>query len=284
MTDIFQKRAPIGTGRTEGTRTGISHLLGMGMGMGMAPHGDVPHPYFSPTHMVYGGSLIDNNEWRYTVFLVEFLTETKWKDIPIPRPSEDDENKTKQELTQLKDKQNHEDRAARRDEIVSESDDYLGLFENLCYFDFHSHPVTSDLVQIMDQIGWTVVQYFKETFRRNRPSYLDPSIRPMIRVPGHPSYPSGHSTQAHLIKHALSEVFSFRSDQFHDQLGQVAARIAENREWAGVHFKSDTEAGKNLAAAIWNIAKRNPNFKKLIDAAKHEALDRDKSRYNLLDH
>jgi hypothetical protein len=272
MTDQNDNRAPIGNSRRAGTRTGIGHLLGMGMGMGMGTHAsEGPHPYRSPAHMVYGGSLIDNYEWRHTVFLVEFLTNTDWKRIDVPKPKADDSNETIAELAELKNKQHHEDRAARHDEIVAESDDYVGLFENLCYFDAHSHPVISDLVQIVDQIGWAVVQCFKAVHRRVRPSYLDPEIRPIIRVPTHFAYPSGHSTQAHLIENALFEVFSFRGDGFRRELNRVAARIAENREWAGVHFKSDTVAGYNLAKAICDLAKPNSNFEKLIRAAKEEA-------------
>jgi hypothetical protein len=234
--------------------------------------------------MTYGDALTDRHEWRHTIFLVEFLTNTDWKKrIKVVDHYPDGSTETLAEVEELIAKQHHEGRGARRDEIVAEADDYLGLFENLCYFDAHSHPVTSDLVQILNQIGWAVVMHFKERHRRKRPSYQDPRIRPTIRVPAHPSYPSGHSTQAHLIKNALSEVFGFRGEKFKDALGEMAARIAENREWAGLHFKSDTIAGENLALAIWNLAKGNPNFDKLIKKAKAEAERESEALYKVLD-
>jgi hypothetical protein len=283
MADNHDNRASIGTGRTAGTRASISHLLAMAMAMGTHPS-EGPHPYRSPAHMTYGDALSDRHEWRHTVFLVEFLTNTKWKErIQVADHYPDGSEETLAEIEELIAKQHHEGREARREEIVAESDNYLGLFENVCYFDAHSHPVTSGLVQIMSQIGWAVVMHHKERCRRKRPSYQDPRIRPMIRVPTHPSYPSGHSTQVHLIKNALSEVFGFRGEKFRDELGKVAARIAENREWAGVHFKSDTVAGEKLAADIWTVASQNNSFKNLIAAAKDEAERESESLYRVLD-
>lgn len=285
MADKSNKRAPIGEDRMAGTGTAIGHLLGMGTGMGMGMGmSEGPDPYGSSPHTVYGQSVIDRHEWRYTVFLVEFLMTTDWQTaITVEPPPTDDSDLTKRELKKLKDKQDHEGRSERHNEIMAETNDYVGLFENLCYFDARSHPMTSDLVQTVNLIGWTVVQHYKEHFARTRPSYLDPTIQPIIRVPAHPSFPSGHATQAHLTKDALSEVFDFRGYDFGDALHQVATRIAENREWAGVHYESDTLAGKNLAMSIWGLAKRNPNFVKLIEAAKAESNRPLQSGYKLLD-
>jgi hypothetical protein len=71
-----------------------------------------------------------------------------------------------------------------------------------------------------------------------------------------------------------------------DELDRITQRIAENREWAGVHFKSDSEAGKLLAVGAWALMERNGNFEKLIEAAKREwEADRAlQSGYRFLDH
>ena len=274
MNDIARKYGPV---HRAGSGSGISHILGMGMGMGP---GEGAHPYRSQTHMVYGEALIDRHEWRHTVFLVEFLMTTDWQTkIDVARPPADDSNETESELQDLRVKRDHEGRQERAEEIIAEIYDYVGLYENRCYFDARSHPVTSDLVWTVDLIGWTVVQYYKELFGRKRPSQLDPSIRPIVRVPTFPAYPSGHSTQAHLINCALQEVLRERIDKpspslpaitLRDELDSITRRIAENREWAGVHYKSDTEAGKELAKSIWALIERNPNFARLIEEAKKE--------------
>ena len=284
MIDSVNKRPPIDKARAANPSAGMSHLLGMGMGMGP---GEGAHPYRSPTHIIYGESLIDRHEWSHTVFLVEFLTNTDWKKkIRVEEPRDDQDEQTLSELKKLRSKQDHEHRRERSYEIIAEVHDYVGLYENLCYFDAHTHPITSSLVQTVDLIGWTVVQYYKERFGRTRPSYLDPAIRPVIRVPAHPAYPSGHSTQAHLIRNALEDVLDFRDDDFRVALSELAQRIAENREWAGVHYESDTLAGKKLALDIWHLAKSNQNFEKFIAEAKDEWTSSRAfpSRYQLLDH
>ena len=84
---------------------------------------------------------------------------------------------------------------------------------------------------------------------RPRPSQLEPRLRPMIDVPRHASYPSGHSLQYNLVAKALASVV--RSHEIGYQLFQIADRIAVNREWAGLHYASDTEAGKMIAFAIF---------------------------------
>ena len=134
-------------------------------------------------------------------------------------------------------------------------------------------------MRTVDLIGWTLVQYYKERFGRRRPSEVDPTIRPMIRVPTFSSYPSGHSTQIHLINLALQAVLADRIKPDHDwltetslvdEMNDIAERIAVNREVAGVHYKSDTEAGVTLAAGIWRLIGSNDNFAQMIEAARAE--------------
>ena len=117
------------------------------------------------------------------------------------------------------------------------------------------------------------------TVNRPRPSFLCPDIEPLIDVPTHPSYPSGHSTQAYLVALALSDVLSYRTsalewDKFDLGLRNLAKQIGENREWAGVHYQSDTIAGRNLAQNLWNRISNNPKeFKAthgLIEDARQE--------------
>ena len=50
-----------------------------------------------------------------------------------------------------------------------------------------------------------------------------------------------------------------------------ALEVAENRERAGVHYSSDTAAGKELATGIFEILKTDCTmFKALLQEAKHE--------------
>ena len=61
-----------------------------------------------------------------------------------------------------------------------------------------------------------------------------------------PSYPSGHTTQAFYIATKLSRLYPHLSKD----LFVLANMVAESRVDRGVHFPSDNEAGKLLAAKL----------------------------------
>ena len=92
-----------------------------------------------------------------------------------------------------------------------------------------------------------VIMYFKKRFDRVRPRALDTRVRPSIEPPGHPAYPSGHATQAYYIGLYLGKKHPERADAFM----QTADTVARNREWAGVHYPSDTTAGRQLAEQLF---------------------------------
>tara|TARA_B110000971_G_scaffold171365_1_gene176123 strand:+ start:26 stop:703 length:678 start_codon:yes stop_codon:yes gene_type:complete len=88
-----------------------------------------------------------------------------------------------------------------------------------------------------------ILSYIKRYFNRVRPHFLHKDINPVIKNPGHPAYPSGHSIQAHLIAYLLP-----KEDLKKNLI--IANKIAVNREIAGVHYRSDTKYGKYLAKKI----------------------------------
>ncbi len=104
-------------------------------------------------------------------------------------------------------------------------------------------------MQAMFELGTIVVTHYKKRFARLRPSQLEPQLRPMIGVPQHASYPSGHALQYFLVAKALASVV--QDQAIGNELFRIAQRVAENREWAGLHYPSDTEAGKQIAFAIF---------------------------------
>ena len=82
-------------------------------------------------------------------------------------------------------------------------DDY---FRGVLSFSASSHPRTFGLMQIALRVGEFQCMHYKYKFDRIRPSRLCPWLMPPIEVPGHASYPSGHSTQSHLVALILSQV------------------------------------------------------------------------------
>jgi hypothetical protein len=96
---------------------------------------------------------------------------------------------------------------------------------------------------------------------------------PPIQVPGHASYPSGHSTQAHLVALCLKLVIPASVQPMADDLKVLADRIARNRQIAGLHYQNDTDAGVQLARDIYNILIDHtsvPSFDDLVTAAQDE--------------
>lgn len=111
-----------------------------------------------------------------------------------------------------------------------------------------------------------IIISIKKEFNRVRPNRLDSDIDAIIAVPGHPAYPSGHSTQAHLIAYILSELIPEKREEF----SRDALRIAVHREIAGLHYPSDTAAGAMLARQYLELLKKNSDFASLLNEAKAE--------------
>ena len=94
-----------------------------------------------------------------------------------------------------------------------------------------------------------LVLHQKLLYNRARPFQYFPELDPPI-CPAHASYPSGHSTSAHGLAYLLDAALDVPGDPHRrerDEISRIAFRVAENREVAGVHFRSDTEAGMALA-------------------------------------
>ncbi|HSI51560.1 MAG TPA: hypothetical protein VLA61_25100 [Ideonella sp.] len=114
---------------------------------------------------------------------------------------------------------------------------------------------------------------FKAFFNRGRPwSVVGGNVHRLIKDPGHPSFPSGHAAQAALVAILLKELFSKLYGMTWDdgEFDAKAGEVAKNREIAGVHFASDSKAGKAVAAWCANRLLGNSTFTTLMDGARAE--------------
>ena len=182
------------------------------------------------------------------VELPKFFLHKWWEEVilpPLPDP-----NEIRDELATLLDMQaDLDERKRRRRDIKREATGLTPQFQRVLVFGPASHPRTFLLVQAMLEVGRIVAVHYKFKFNRPRPSQIEPELRPMLDVPGHPSYPSGHAVQMHLIAQALATVV--RNHDIGNELFKIAHEVAVNREWAGLHYRSDTKAGKQLAREIF---------------------------------
>jgi membrane-associated phospholipid phosphatase len=86
----------------------------------------------------------------------------------------------------------------------------------------------------------------KYTYWAIRPMQLDPRVRPLFTTPSHPSYPSGHSCFGAAAASVLAHLFPREATVFE----ALASEASESRLWAGIHFRSDLDAGRALGRAV----------------------------------
>lgn len=133
----------------------------------------------------------------------------------------------------------------RIQEIVSQNINPIPLFWECAGIAENDHPeFTSHFYNLISDVE-IVVLALKRKFNRPRPSAVLPALDPVVPVPWHTSYPSGHATQSTVIAGLLSRLKPSSSES----LANLALRVGVNREVAGLHYPSDTLAG--IALGRW---------------------------------
>ena len=164
-----------------------------------------------------------------------------------------------------------DERADALGEILSQSNEFITHFMSVLCATPGSHPATGAVIEAASFIAGLAAQHFKMLEDRRRPSQVCAALRPPMEVPGHASYPSGHATQAFLIARTLEAVLDGTpSAAAQPVVEALAERIARNREIAGFHYPSDTAAGRELAAQLWDAIENRPLFSAAVGAAHAE--------------
>ncbi len=146
-----------------------------------------------------------------------------------------------------------DDRDRYLPEILPQADGVLFYYMSLIDMIPTTKPRTRALMAFALQAGDFVAMHFKREYKRVRPSALCPGLLVPFGPPRHASFPSGHSTQAHLLSYVLLQipVLKERFGQgVKSELVWLARRIAINRERAGLHYRSDSTAGMHLALGV----------------------------------
>jgi acid phosphatase (class A) len=112
-----------------------------------------------------------------------------------------------------------------------------------------------------------VVEAAKNTFCRSRPFNLAGNKLEPLK-PAKPddsfSYPSGHATYGATIGFLLAEMLPEKRSEIYNRINDYA----HSRLVAGVHFRSDVEAGKLMGAAIGSALFASDGFKDEFAQAK----------------
>ncbi|ESW64890.1 hypothetical protein X772_35760 [Mesorhizobium sp. LSJC280B00] len=135
---------------------------------------------------------------------------------------------------------------ARQEEILSQADtsNLSDIFAPLG-IESGGFDSTERMIELILQVAERVGYFYKAVFNRQRPNQVDSRLRPFIPVPPHAAFPSNHSFQMFCIAEVLTRLIPEHPGT--TELFFVAERVAENREHAGLHYRSDTEAGQALA-------------------------------------
>ncbi|SIR26049.1 phosphatase PAP2 family protein [Pontibacter lucknowensis] len=135
------------------------------------------------------------------------------------------------------------------------------------WFNAKQLPVTTQVLQNVIQDATYYIFSLKADFSRPRPYQLDARLE-NLEAPGHASYPSGHSSTSHVHAYILSHIFPEYKDHF---LG-VASEMAFSRETRGVHYPSDSEAGKEFARQFVEELMKSRKFRTDLEAMKAEIV------------
>lgn len=189
-------------------------------------------------------------------------------EITLPASPKNTSNNTKEDLTLM-----HAYQDTRTEENIEEIKREINIYDAMFgqksfaqLVDESSRPHTFELMKDVIELESPQIMKQKKIYNRVRPSYLDSTLKPVIDIPPHPAYPSGHATQAHLRALVLSEL----DPKHRDDYLQSAKRIARNREVAGVHYPGDSKAGVILAEQLFTKLMNNSDFAEHLKEAKKE--------------
>ena len=213
----------------------------------------------------------DRNLLKYTQQPPLLLPQNWLQLIALPHPPANSSERTREELRVLKSLAPK--RAKSNAQIQAEV-----LLTNFP-FDKHTYtsltestkrPATAKLVKATFEDTAIATFVFKKQFNRVRPSLLAEKLKAPIGTalpnPEHPAYPSGHAATAWSISYLLQELDPANAENYR----KSAASIAHHREIAGLHYPSDSEAGRLLARQLLDLLLANPHFQRQLTEAKKE--------------
>ncbi|MCP3398042.1 hypothetical protein [Bradyrhizobium sp. CCGB20] len=103
-----------------------------------------------------------------------------------------------------------DDRDRYMAEIIEQADGSAGYITAFIDTSESRRPWTMELINCGYAIGNVAYFYYKQQFRRVRPSTLCPGLAPPFGPPAHPSFTSGHSFIGHFIALLLLEIPALR--------------------------------------------------------------------------
>jgi acid phosphatase (class A) len=126
-------------------------------------------------------------------------------------------------------------------------------------------PQTTELLSRVIHDSMVYMVEFKLKYARPRPYTLEPQLKVEKPLP-HGAFPSGHSFGNFVNAELLARLIPEKRKE----LMEAAQEFAWSRELLGVHYPSDSEAGKIWAADFVKFLFENEQFVKDFEAVKKE--------------
>lgn len=149
-------------------------------------------------------------------------------------------------------------RKACRNAILAHAASLDVLYMEALGLDVERNRNTYLLLMTVLSVVHATGQQFKHQFSVPRPNLLSQEVQPMLQVPGHASYPAGHSAQAHAASTLIADLLKEGPDDnknLRNRLRRVAKRVGDMREVAGLHYEFDSIAGQALGLSLASLVK-----------------------------
>jgi hypothetical protein len=235
--------------------------------------GGLPIPVFD-RGMKTGAERFPRERWgadfRAMLWLAEFAADKDWPAKAadgIPSPPHRDSLVMDEGIKELIHLQKTE-RESAMPEILAQHDNFqmyfcaqLGIYPRVS-------PRSYLLLKIAARIAEMAMVRLKWDFASEsvRPSHIYPLLMPVVAVPPHASYPSGHATVSHLLALVAQDIVP----KFGDAPTLLALRIRRNREVGGLHFWWDGVAGEKAAGNVFRMMKSMSGYTAAVEAARKE--------------
>lgn len=131
-------------------------------------------------------------------------------------------------------------------------------------------PKTTDLLAHVYRDAMIYIIDLKLRYARPRPHHVDARIQAEDKTIPHGSFPSGHSFASHINAGVLARL----APQKRSELFTRAHELAWSRELLGVHYPSDSEAGRVLAEDFVRFLFQSREFMRDFSAVQREWQNR----------
>jgi len=136
------------------------------------------------------------------------------------------------------------------------------------WFTRENLPKTAEILREVTKVTDKVKEDAKKNWKRPRPYVRSNEISPVVGKPGDAgSYPSGHTYGIAIPEFVLAAAFPDRADK----CDEMIHRVMWGRIVGGVHYPSDTEAGRLLAKDVVDQLLKTPAMKEAIESIRKEA-------------